>query len=197
MLNLLNLGSTNTINPMKNTNPTLAIVLILTAISSQLIAQTAATKTSEAGAALVVAMSLTETAPMHFGTSSLVNNTGGTIILPSNSTVLNYSGGVAVSSATPAASNATYHVTGTALESYAVTLPASVTLTHLGTGTGVNTMEITELTARFSGTNADAVTSTISAAGADSFTLGGTLQVGANQVAGVYAGTFNVSIDYN
>lgn len=117
--------------------------------------------------------------------------------MPSNSTVLNYSGGVAVSSATPTASNAAFYVTGTALESYVLTLPASVPLTHLGAGTGVNTMEITELTARFSGTNADAVTSTISAAGADSFTLGGTLQVGANQIPGVYAGTFTVTIDYN
>ncbi len=182
---------------MKNTSLSLAFMLMLSAISSHLIAQTAATKTSEAGAALVVAMSLYETAPMHFGTSSLVSNTGGTIVLPSNSATLSYSGGVAVSTATPAASNDAYHVTGTALESYALTLPGSITLTHVGASTGVNIMEVTNLTARFSGTNADAVTSYLSAPGADSFTLGGTLHVEANQIAGVYAGTFTVTVDYN
>lgn len=33
--------------------------------------------------------------------------------------------------------------------------------------------------------------------GSDSFTVGGTLSVGANQTAGTYTGTFNVQVQYN
>jgi hypothetical protein len=43
----------------------------------------------------------------------------------------------------------------------------------------------------------EAVTGTLDASGADSFTLGGTLTVLENQVGGIYAGTFDVTIDYN
>jgi hypothetical protein len=58
-------------------------------------------------------------------------------------------------------------------------------------------MTIDALTARFNGAGADAITSTLSAAGTDSFTVGGTLTVDPAQVAGIYAGHFNVSVDYN
>ena len=34
-------------------------------------------------------------------------------------------------------------------------------------------------------------------AGVDSFTVGGTLNVGANQAEGAYVGTFNVTVNYN
>ena len=118
-------------------------------------------------------------------------------MLPSNSTTRSYTGGVATSAATPVATNAAYDVTGTALETYALTLPASTTVTHTTIGTGVNTMTITLMKARFNGALADAVTSTLGSGGTDSFTLGGTLNVGANQIGGIYAGTFDVSVDYN
>jgi hypothetical protein len=58
-------------------------------------------------------------------------------------------------------------------------------------------MTISGLVARFNGAGADAIVSTLSASGTDNFTLGGTLTVLANQVAGVYAGTFDVTVDYN
>ncbi|MCB0520001.1 MAG: DUF4402 domain-containing protein [Saprospiraceae bacterium] len=160
-------------------------------------AQTSATETTDAGAVLIVAMTLTETSPLHFGSNVLTSSAGGTVVLPSNSTTRTYTGGVATSAATPVATNAAYDVTGTALETYALTLPTSTTVTHTSVGTGVNTMTITLMTARFNGASADAVTSTLDADGLDSFTLGGTLNVGANQVGGVYAGTFDVTVDYN
>lgn len=169
----------------------------MAALANSSLAQTSATRSTNAGAALVYAMTLTETTPLHFGSSTLTNSAGGTVILPSNSASLSYTGGVAVSSAAPGATNAGYIVTGTALETYALTLPASATITHTSVSTGVHTMEITHLKARFNGASADAVTSALSPEGTGSFTLGGTLHVGTNQVAGVYTGTFSVTIEYN
>jgi hypothetical protein len=174
----------------------LSIVLIAS-FSINGVAQTSATENTNAGAVLIVAMGITETAQMHFGTNVLTDALGGTVVLPSNSTTRSYTGGVATSAATPVASNAAYSVTGTANEGYAITLPASTTVTHTTVGTGVITMTITAMTARFNGAGSDAITSTLATDGTDSFTLGGTLTVQANQVGGIYAGTFDVIIDYN
>ena len=171
--------------------------LVIAGFSNSILAQTSATETTDAGAVLIVAMTLTETSPLHFGSNVLTTSAGGTVVLPSNSTTRSYTGGVATSAATPVATNAAYDVTGTGLESYALTLPASTTVTHTTVGTGVNTMSITLMKARFNGAAADAVTSTLASDGTDSFTLGGTLNVGANQVGGIYAGTFDVTVDYN
>lgn len=171
--------------------------LMLAGFTQNLMAQTSATETTNAGAVLIVAMTLTETSPLHFGSNVLTTSAGGTVVLPSNSTTRTYTGGVATSAATPVATNAAYDVTGTALETYALTLPTTTTVTHTTVGSGVNTMTITLMKARFNGAVADAVTSSLDSDGTDSFTLGGTLNVGANQVGGIYAGTFDVSVDYN
>ena len=177
----------------------LAIVMVV-GFSNKVMAQvsnTKATETTAAGAVLITAMGLVETAPMHFGSNVLTDALGGTVVLPSNSTTRTYTGGVAASAATPVATNAAYTVTGTGLETYAVTLPATTTVTHTTVASGVYTMDITLMTARFNGAGSDAITSALAADGTDSFTLGGTLTVQANQVGGIYAGTFDVTIDYN
>lgn len=182
---------------MKRSFLILAAILMIAGFSTNVLAQTSATDNVSAGAVLIVALTLTETAPMHFGSNVLTTTAGGTVVLPSNSTDRTYSGGVATSPATPVATNAAYNVAGTALETYAITLPESTTVTHTTATEGLRTMAITLMNARFSGAGADAITSTLSATGTDSFTLGGTLTVGADQVGGIYAGTFNVTIDYN
>jgi hypothetical protein len=142
-------------------------------------------------------MGLTETAPLHFGSMVMTDALGGTCVLPSNSTTRIFTGGVATSAATPVATNAAYNVTGTINETYALTLPATTTITHTTLSSGVYQMDITLMTARFNGKSADAVTSTLTSSGTDSFTLGGTLTIKAAQLGGIYAGTFDVTVDYN
>lgn len=178
---------------------TLLAILAFAAFSSNANAQTSATVTAtSAGAVLIKAMSLTQTSDLHFGSIVLVNATGGTVTLPSNSIVRTFSGGgVATSSATPIPRNAAYNVTGTRDETYAITLPGSTTVTHTTVGAGVNTMAITNMKARVLSAGVDVVTGTLSSTGTDSFTLGGDLTVQANQLDGIYAGTFAVTVDYN
>ena len=175
----------------------LAAIIAIALFSNNVMAQTSDTENTNAGAVLITAMAITETAPLHFGSNVLTDALGGTVVLPSNSTTRSYTGGVATSAATPVATNAAYDVTGTGLETYAVTLPTTTTVTHTSISSGVYTMDITLMKARFNGSGVDAVTSTLAADGTDSFTLGGTLTVKANQVGGIYAGTFDVSVDYN
>ena len=172
------------------------LVVSMALFTSTLMAQTSATvAATAAGSKLIVPMTLTQTAPLHFGTINILAGTGGTVELPSNSIARVFSAGVVASTVAPLATNAAYNVTGTMNATYALTLPATVVVTETVGATAV--MTISALTARFNLAAADAVVSTLSATGTDNFTVGGTLTVAAAQIGGIYAGTFPVTVDYN
>lgn len=182
-------------NTMKNNLLSLVAIFAIALSSNAIIAQTSATVTgTTAGARLIKPMGLSETTALHFGTINVLNTTGGTVTLPSNSTTRVFSANVAGSSINPQPSNAAYSVSGTKNTTYALTLPSTIAVTD---AVSSEVMTISTLTARFNGASADAVTSTLSNTGTDSFTVGGLLTVGSNQGAGAYAGAFNVSVDYN
>jgi len=88
-------------------------------------------------------------------------------------------GGVSDLGGSPAAG--AFTVTGASGATYSVTIPGTVSLTGPGTA-----MEVT-LTDPGSGTLTG---------GTDTFNVGGTLAVGANQTAGSYSGTYTVSVNY-
>jgi len=172
----------------------IAAIMILAAFTTNVFAQsnTDATENTNAGAKIVVPMTISETSALHFGT--LVYTAAGTCVLPSNSTDRTVTGGVLLSPVSPTASNAAYNVTGTLLTNYAITLPETITVTLDG---GVATMTISDLKAYITNMEDEGVTSTLSALGQDSFTLGGKLTVSTDQAGGVYSGTFDVTVDYN
>ena len=161
-------------------------------------AQSAPTINSTASAQLIEAITLSETTSLNFGTIVLKSTEGGTVVLSSNSNTRNYTGGLTGGGpGNQNATNATFEVNGASLATYAVTLPAAITLTHTSTETGINTMEITAMKARFNDAESDSLTSTIASEGKDSFSLGATLTVQENQIFGQYSGQYEVSVDYN
>jgi len=175
----------------------LNLIVILLCITSTLTAQTSSTVNTTAGAVLIVPTALTQTAPLHFGTINLVSIAAGTCIF-STSGVRVFTGGLSGSASIPMATNAAYSVTGKPSQTYSVTLPAAVVIIKIGNSPAApDNMGISGFTARFLGASVDALTSKLSPAGTDSFVVGATLTSMASQNAGVYAGTFNISIDYN
>ena len=78
-----------------------------------------------------------------------------------------------------------FAVTGGAGETYAITLPASATVTS-----GGDTMTVDTFTSTPSGTG------TLTG-GAETLRIGATLQVGAGQALGGYTGTYVVTVEYN
>ena len=172
-------------------------IVMMAGFSSTVVAQTSATETTAAGAQLIVPMTLTETSPLHFGTITLTDASGGSVIL-STANARTFTGGVSTTAVSPTSTNAAYDVTGTYNETYALTLPATITVTEtVGT---TATMTISDLTVLFNGGSEETAvgaTSTLSASGTDNFSVGGTLTVAADQIGGVYAGTFPVTVDYN
>ncbi|MFT7386400.1 MAG: hypothetical protein ACI82E_001165 [Nonlabens sp.] len=181
---------------MKNNLLTLATVVAIGFFTNTASSQTMATVTgTTAGAKLIQPMTLIQDSPLHFGTINLLTGAGGDVVLPSNSITRTFDAGVASGIVAPAPTNAAYSVTGTKNVAYALTLPATIVVSEALVP--ANTMTISALSARFKDATGDAVTSILSPTGTDSFTVGGTLTVAASQNAGVYAGTFNVSVDYN
>lgn len=77
-------------------------------------------------------------------------------------------------------------VTGIPGAPYAVTLPTSVTINN-----GTENMTINNFARSGSSQLA------LDAGGNGNFTVGARLNVGANQPAGIYTGTFNVTVNYN
>ena len=77
-------------------------------------------------------------------------------------------------------------VTGIPGAPFAVTLPTSVTISN-----GAENMTVTNFN------RSGATQLFLDAAGNATFTAGARLNVGANQPAGIYTGTFNVTVNYN
>jgi len=170
---------------------------MMAGFSTSLKAQTASTITTDAGAVLIIPLALSQTAPLHFGTINLISIAAGTCTL-STTTVRTFTGGLAPSSSIPIATNAAYSVTGKIAATYAVTLPAAAVNIKIGVSAAApDNMTVTAFTSRFSGAAVDALTSVTSATGTDSFVVGALLTSMAAQNAGVYTGTFTISIDYN
>ena len=179
---------------------TFAAIVMMAGFSTTVMAQTSATVgATPAGAVLIVPMTITQTAPLHFGSITLLATTAaGTVTLASSTNARTFSAGVSGDGGNSiAATNAAYDVTGTYNETYALALPsAAITLTEVG-GTNAATMTVTAFTSRFNAGASDAITSTLSETGTDDFTLGATLNLAIGQTGGVYGGTFPVSVDYN
>lgn len=87
--------------------------------------------------------------------------------------------------------NPQFEVTGTAGRGVTVTLPSTdVTLTNTAAGS-TDTMTLNGFT------SSEGTAITLDASGAELFTVGGTLNFVNGQDAGIYRGTFDVSVDYS
>ena len=142
----------------------------------------AATASSPARARVVSAITLTHDSarPLDFG-AIVPTAAAGSVTIDDASNSRTACTSAACSGAV---SSSLFNITtGTAGEIIVVNADASVTLTS-----GLNTMTASLVES--------ASTVTLNSSGAGSFTVGGTLSVGASQAQGTYTGNFNVTADY-
>jgi len=136
----------------------------------------------------VEAITLTETSPMHFGTMT-TPTTAATVILSTAGTRTN-TGTITLLAQLPVATAAGYLVTGSPGATYAITLPASITISN---GTPADDMTVNAFTCTY-----PTLVGTINGfTGTDNFSVGATLNLANNQATGDYAGTFDVTVAYN
>jgi hypothetical protein len=160
-------------------------LFILTAAAFSTNANAQATATADAGAVLVAPIAIVENTPLNFG--KLASPTAGTIAAPAAGTTFTKTGGVVMVDATPQ-SFGLFTVTGAGNLTYTIALsPASVTLSNGAAGT---------MTAD-TFTTVPATTGTLDGTGTQSIKIGATLKTGATQAAGVYQGSYSVTVNYN
>jgi len=143
----------------------------------------AANATSGSASATIASpISIQETTGLSFGSVTAGITAGTVTVAPAGGAtygggVTNFGGG-----AVPAA----FLVTGAVNTAYSVSMDLSATLTS-----GVNSMTVDTFA-----TNLTNNAGTLSATGTATVNVGATLNVAANQPAGAYTGTYNITVNY-
>lgn len=147
----------------------------------------AADATANASADIVTSISIAKASggDLDFG-DVLASGTAGTVTV-STAGARTAGGGATLGNA-DGARQATFTVTGDSGATYAITLPASTTL-QVGADT-TKQMTVDQFASDPSGTG------TLTA-GTQTLNVGARLNVGINQAAGAYTGTFTVTVAYN
>jgi hypothetical protein len=172
---------------MKNLVRIFAIVIVLTGISFSSFAQVSATAHTTAW--IVTTINLVKNVDMEFGNLAVTGTAGTCILSPASGRTV--TGGVTLPATTGTVSAAEFTVTGAPSYTYAITLPASVTLTRVGGGG--DPMLVDAFTSNPSPTG------TLNSSGQQTLFVGATVNVNANQLAGEYhsVNDFSVTVNYN
>jgi hypothetical protein len=166
-------------------NPVGAVLASLVALAiSSTGAAHAATTMATVDAQISSSLSVSTSTGLAFG-GMTSGSLGGTVVVGSNGARF-ATGGVNLNTAS-ISSPALITIIGTPNATFAVTLPASVQLTD----SGANSMSAGNFMSVPSGTGQ------LDSSGQQVLSIGGTLNVGANQPFGSYQGVMAVVIDYN
>ena len=132
---------------------------------------------------------------MNFG--NVVSSTQvGTVVLTSTG-ARSVTGGAGTMGQAGTVSAASFDVTGQNNATYSLGLPVLATLNPQSGAPGVS-MTVTAFTSSLTATSLPIVwNGVLGASGTGTFNVGGTLNVGLNQAAGLYTGTFPVLLAYN
>ncbi len=145
-----------------------------------------ASASASANATIITPIAIAQVADLNFG-NIVAGTATGTVTVDTGGNRTS-STGITLPNATLGTVNAAeFTVTGLADATYAITLPGSIDIST----TGGETMTVTGFTSNPSGTG------TLAANGEQTLSVGATLNVGENQAAGDYTGTFNVTVAYN
>jgi hypothetical protein len=161
-----------------------ALLVLLCPVESHA-ATVAAAPPAKGSATILLPASFVKLMDMDFG--MLTVTTAGTAILDSNSGNVTTTGGVTLVGGRPHAAG--FDAVSPTRNVVKITLPnRAIVLTRVG---GTETMSLDTWTIN------GATTRNLTAHQEIQFQVGGTLHVNANQVEGVYLGTFDVTINYN
>jgi spore coat protein U-like protein len=184
----------NKITAAKQNSLKIALVSVLALGATSLggSASAANNASATATATVVTPISITKATDLAFG-SIYPGATTGTVDVNTNG-IRTVTGGVltAATGATPTA--AKFDVAGQASATYTIAYASAVTLT--GPGAPMALTQISDLTGA-GGATTLAAAGALSAGGTQSIYIGGSLAVGANQVAGAYTANITATVVYN
>ena len=149
------------------------------------------TASADAGAIVIAPLTITKAGDLNFGNVVASNAAGTVVLIPGGTRTAN--AGATFSAAFPGTITAAkFDLTGEGVYTYAITLPATATLTSGSDTVIVNTFTV-------GAGVAGSVTGTVGtlAAGVGNLNVGATLNVVADQAPGTYEGDFPVTVAYN
>jgi hypothetical protein len=181
---------------MKNSIKLLVAIFLIAWVSTNLIAQVTLSGNT-AGATLVKVLTITNSTPLNFGVIGITSGTAGTVAMSTAGGRTPDAGTTTIIATGTPSTVAQFDLTGTVNAVYTIGLPATIDVTT-GIGTGNYATTIGTLVVNVDGAGevtAVGATGTLTL-GASSFLMAGTLTIKAAQELGVYAGTYDVTVDY-
>jgi hypothetical protein len=181
-------------NSFKKMSSRLLIAVGFLAGATGAMAQSTATGTGTATATVIRPITISDSSvDLAFG-NVVPSGVAGTLALTAASpTVATAGGGITQPVATPGTRTAAvFTVGGEGGFTYAITLPSTP---QTITGPAAATMTVTAFAS--SPITTGTLSNALGAAGTETLYVGGTLNVGVNQAAGAYTGTFSVTVAYN
>ena len=149
---------------------------------------------SSSGAKIGTELSIVETAALHFGTMTRPTAAVNVVLTPLNIRTVAVPSAISLLSQAPLSCPATYTVYGSKNAHYLVTLPANNTVVI---SNGSSQMNVDSFTIKSTNPGAGSSTGKLNNQGTDTFRIGATLKLANMQPAGVYTGTFSITVAYN
>ena len=159
------------------------LALAVVAMAGYSISALAATVTGNSGATVITPISFVENASLQFGNVVPDTLATGTVAIGTGADTAT-AGGAATLASGIATARGKFTLSGSAGKVVNIGTPADSSVTD-----GVNTMTVT-------GFGVSAATMTITNTAADVVYVGATLNLGINQVAGAYTGTYTFTVNY-
>jgi hypothetical protein len=169
---------------MKKLGILLASLFVMTLATQQLSAQNDASVAANAKATILNGLKIVKNADLQFG-KIVAGSTVSKVQIQTDGSRTISSGDVVLFNTGSDHQAARFTLTGTATRPYSLDLPTNVTLTG---PSGSSPMTVVGFVHNATGTLSSS---------SEEFAVGATLNVGANQTAGEYTGTFTVTAAYN
>lgn len=165
---------------MKTLKNIFAALFLITIAVVNVNAQNVTTAEAEASATIIAPLTLTKVTDLSFGNVASGSDAGTVVLSTAGART---ESGVVLPSVEGTVSAAQFTVGGLTGATYEITLPTSITISN-----GTNNMTVDTFVH-----DADEILDS----GNETFNVGATLKVGADQAAGSYSGDFDVTVDYN
>ncbi len=149
---------------------------------------------SSSAAKIGTELSIVETAALHFGTMTKPTSAVNVVLTPVNNRTATVPSAITLLPQAPLSSPAAYILYGSKNAHYLVTLPANNTVLISNGSSQMNIDSFTILTTNQGGGSS---TGKLNNQGTDTFRIGATLKLSNGQPAGIYTGTFSITVNYN
>lgn len=165
----------------------LFFAVIILGFSAVSFGQSTSTVTSSASATILASINISNTTPLNFGTVGAKATTSTVVLATDDSRTASTATLFGVGAPAKAG---VFGIVGTPLAAFTIVLPtAPVVLT--GPSAATMTINSTDWVSDLGSTSA------LSGTGTQTLKVGTTLQVGINQTAGTYTGSYAVTVNYN